>query len=204
MLEHIRKNRGQAFILDKVLLGVKNETLAPIFFGRESPRVLCGERFYGRFSCVGLFLVETDRTIYTLGTSTRSAEDFFSILKAFGIKGIADVRRFPRSRKFPHFTREKIAEQSREQDLSYHWLGDLLGGFRKGGYENYKKEASYLEGLQKLEALAEESRFVLVCAERLPWKCHRLQISRSLVKRGWNVIHIIDRDRTWQPSGNFD
>lgn len=143
--------------------------------------------------------MKTDRTIYTLGTSTRSLEDFFSILKAFGIKGIADVRRFPRSRKFSHFNKEKIEEESREQNLSYHWLGDHLGGFRKGGYENYKKEPSYLEGLQKVEALAEEHPFVLICAERFPWKCHRLQISQSLVERGWDMIHIIDRDRTWVP-----
>lgn len=143
--------------------------------------------------------MKTERTIYTLGTSTRSLEDFFAILKAFGIKGIADVRRFPRSRKFPHFNRERIEEESEEQNLSYHWLGDLLGGFRKGGYESYKKEPSYLEGLQKVEALAEQYPFVLVCAERFPWKCHRLQISRSLVERGWDVIHIIDRDRTWRP-----
>ena len=143
--------------------------------------------------------MKTERTIYTLGTSTRSLEDFFAILKVFGIKGIADVRRFPRSRKFPHFNRERIEQESRERNLSYHWLGDLLGGFRKGGYESYKKEPSYLEGLQKVEALAEQYPFVLVCAERFPWKCHRLQISRSLVERGWDVIHIIDRDRTWRP-----
>jgi uncharacterized protein (DUF488 family) len=143
--------------------------------------------------------MKTERTIYTLGTSTRSLEDFFSILKAFGIKGIADVRRFPRSRRFSHFNRERIEEESREQNLYYHWLGELLGGFRKGGYENYKKEPSYLEGLHKVEALAEQSPCVLVCAERLPWKCHRLHISRSLVERGWDMIHIIDQDRTWQP-----
>jgi len=143
--------------------------------------------------------MKTERTIYTLGTSTRSLEDFFSILTAFGIKGIADVRRFPRSRKFSHFNKERIEEETREQNLSYHWLGDLLGGFRKGGYENYKKEPSYLEGLQKVEALAEQAPFVLVCAERFPWKCHRSHISRSLAERGWDVIHIIDRDRTWRP-----
>ena len=142
--------------------------------------------------------MKAERTIYTLGTSTRSLEDFFSTLKDFWIKGIADVRRFPRSRKFPHFNKEKIEEESREQNLSYHWLGDLLGGFRKGGYENYKKEPSYLEGLQKVEALAEQYPFVLVCAERFPWKCHRLSIARELEKQGLDVIHIIDEKRTWK------
>jgi uncharacterized protein (DUF488 family) len=145
--------------------------------------------------------MKTDRIIYTLGTSTRSLEDFFSILTTFGIKGIADVRRFPRSRRFSYFNKEKIEEESREQNLFYHWLGDLLGGFRKGGYEHNKKQPSYLEGIEKVEALAEEYPFVLICAERLPWKCHRLQISRSLVESGWDVIHIIDRDRTWRPKG---
>ena len=143
--------------------------------------------------------MKPDRIIYTLGTSTRSLEDFFSIVKAFGIKGIADVRRFPTSRKFSHFSRERMEAGSRALKLAYHWLGESLGGFRKGGYENYKQEPAYLKGLQKVEALAQESPLVLVCAERIPWKCHRLQMSQSLVARGWEVIHIIDGERTWQP-----
>jgi uncharacterized protein (DUF488 family) len=143
--------------------------------------------------------MKAERIIYTLGTSTRSLEDFFSIVMAFGIKGIADVRRFPRSRKFSHFNRERMEEESRARNLVYHWLGEGLGGFRKGGYENYKNEPAYLEGLVTLETLAQNSLLVLVCAERLPWKCHRLQIAQSLVTQGWEVIHIIDGDRTWRP-----
>ncbi|MGD2124790.1 MAG: DUF488 domain-containing protein [Desulfobacteraceae bacterium] len=137
-------------------------------------------------------------TIYTLGTSTRSLEEFFSILKEYGIKAIADVRRFPKSSRYPHFNRENLEEAAGAQELDYHWLGDVLGGFRKGGYEAYKEEPAYEEGLNRLGDLARDSLTVFICAERLTWKCHRMHISRSLMERGWDVIHIIEADRTWQ------
>ena len=144
---------------------------------------------------------ETSKTIYTLGTSNRSTDEFFSLLKAFGIRGIADVRRFPRSTRFPHFSRENLEKEARRREIVYCWLGDLLGGFRSGGYEAYKEEEAYGRGIEAVEALARELATVLICAERLPWKCHRLQISRSLEERGWEMVHIIDEGRTWQPKG---
>ncbi|RLB42220.1 MAG: hypothetical protein DRH12_06215 [Deltaproteobacteria bacterium] len=75
-----------------------------------------------------------------------------------------------------------------------------LGGYRKGGYEKYKSTPEYREGLEKLENLGQEDTSVIVCAELLPWKCHRFQVAEDLVSRGWRVIHIIDRERTWEPS----
>lgn len=142
--------------------------------------------------------MKTKKKIYTLGTSNRSLQDFFAILKAFGIEGIVDVRRFPKSNRFLHFTRKDLEESAKANNFSYHWLGDLLGGFRKGGYEAYKRGPSYLKGLGEIENLAGAFPVVLICAERLPWKCHRFKISQSLVERGWNVIHIIGQDHTWQ------
>ena len=142
--------------------------------------------------------MEASNVIYTLGTSNRSLDDFFSLLKTYGIGGIVDIRRFPGSRRFPHFDRASIEKESRRLNLFYCWLGDLLGGFRSGSYEFYKKEASYYRGLEKIEHLTNESLVVLVCAERLPWRCHRFKISQSLKQRGFDVIHIIDKDRTWR------
>jgi uncharacterized protein (DUF488 family) len=75
-----------------------------------------------------------------------------------------------------------------------------LGEFRSGGYESYKSKEAYLSGISKVEAVAVKSPTVIVCAEKLPWKCHRFHISRSLSERGWEVIHIIDQDNTWQPT----
>jgi len=139
------------------------------------------------------------RTIYTLGTSTRSLHDFLEIMETYGIEGIADVRRFPASRRYLHFNLQNLETVTRERGLAYYWLGDLLGGYRRGGYASYQEEPSYLRGLEELEAIATRVLSVIVCAERFPWKCHRLQISRSLRERGWEVIHIIEKDRTWQP-----
>ena len=139
------------------------------------------------------------KTIYTLGTSTRSMEDFFSALKTYGVNGISDVRSFPKSRKYPHFNRDHLEAEAKRRNLLYQWLGDLLGGYRRGGYEAYMREVSYQRGIQKLEHLAKEIPTVVICAERLPWKCHRFKISHSLTERGWNVVHIIERDRIWQP-----
>ncbi|MBW1910100.1 MAG: DUF488 domain-containing protein [Deltaproteobacteria bacterium] len=144
--------------------------------------------------------MEVSEVIYTLGTSTRKPAEFFSLIEIYGIKGIVDVRRFPQSKRFPHFNKDNIKKESERLGISYYWLGDLLGGFRTGGYESYKKEASYLKGLKKVESMAKESVIVLICAERLPRKCHRFQIAKSLKVHGWEVIHIIDEGHTWQLS----
>lgn len=144
--------------------------------------------------------MEVSEVIYTLGTSTREIGEFFSLIEIYGIKSIVDVRRFPQSKRFPHFNKDKIKKESERLGISYYWLGDLLGGFRTGGYESYKKEASYLKGLNEVESMAKESVIVLICAERLPRKCHRFQIAKSLKEHGWEVIHIIDEGHTWQPS----
>jgi uncharacterized protein (DUF488 family) len=140
------------------------------------------------------------KTIYTLGTSNRSMVDFFSVLETYKINYIADVRRFPKSRKYPHFNRDYLEAEAKARDLFYQWLGDLLGGYRSGGYEAYMREVSFQRGLQKVEHLAKEISTVLICAERLPWKCHRFKISYSLTEKGLNVVHIIERNRIWQPN----
>jgi uncharacterized protein (DUF488 family) len=142
---------------------------------------------------------KTSRVIYTLGTSNRAIDEFVSLLDAYDITGIVDVRRFPGSRRFPHFSKKSLEKTFKQKRISYYWLGEPLGGFRKGGYETYQKETAYLEGIDTLEHLAEEMRLAVICAERLPWKCHRLKIAHSLTSRGWDVIHIIDQNRTWRP-----
>jgi uncharacterized protein (DUF488 family) len=139
------------------------------------------------------------KTIYTLGTSTRALDEFFSVLEVYGIKGIGDVRRFPKSTRYAHFNRESLESEAEKRGLSYIWLGDLLGGFRTGGYQKYQKEEAYLGGIEKLEQMGTQNSTLFICAERLPWKCHRRFIAQSLMERGWEVIHIIEKDRIWQP-----
>jgi len=136
--------------------------------------------------------------IYTLGTSLRSLEDFIEILHSYDIESVIDVRSFPTS-KIPHFTKSTLETILRQEGIEYHYLGKELGGFRKGGYEEYSKGEEFASGIRRLERIAERKQSVIICAERFPWKCHRRYISRALSKKGWHIEHIIDKDRTWIP-----
>lgn len=137
-------------------------------------------------------------TIYTLGTGRRSEEDFIEILDGFGIQVVADVRRFPAS-KLLHFSRASLQPLLEGAEIGYHFLGEELGGFRKGGYEQYTLDEGFMKGIGRLEELARSAVTVIICAEHLPWKCHRRWIARELHRRGWHVVHIIDKGKTWEP-----
>lgn len=133
-----------------------------------------------------------------MGTSDRSAEDFCGLLGEHQIRRLVDVRRFPTSR-FPHFSGKALAALAREGGREYFYLGDLLGGYRRGGYVQHLQTDEFRAGLDRLEQLAAEARTVILCAERFPWRCHRRFIAAALEDRGWQIFHIIDRGRTWQP-----
>ncbi|RMG65826.1 MAG: DUF488 domain-containing protein [Calditrichaeota bacterium] len=137
--------------------------------------------------------------IFTVGTSNRTEQAFLALLRAYGIEQLVDVRRFPTSQRFPHFKKEALAAACRSAGLHYLWLGDLLGGYRKGGYEAYMQTPGFAQGLNRLERLAQEHPTAFCCSERLPWKCHRRFIARALESRGWQVVHILDEDRIWTP-----
>ena len=136
--------------------------------------------------------------IYSIGTSLRSAEDFMEIISAYGIMAVIDVRSYPRS-KIEHFSRQPFSGLLQEGGIQYYFLGKELGGLRKGGYASYIITEEFHEGVRKLEAIAGKQTSVIVCAERFPWKCHRKWISLELHKHGWDVRHIIDKDKVWIP-----
>lgn len=138
------------------------------------------------------------KQIYTIGTSNRTAEAFGDILHHYGILNLADVRRFPASR-FEHFKKENLESFCRRHGIVYFWVGDLLGAFRSGSYEQYCETDEFLTGLEKVQILARSKNTALCCAERLPWKCHRQFIARRMESRGWEVVHILDKDDIWQP-----
>ena len=142
---------------------------------------------------------KTSKRIYTLGTSNRSLQEFLGLLEGFGIKQVFDVRSFPQSKRFPHFNRETLEGALKGAGLSYHWLGKELGGYRRGGYEAYLKTEAFREGLLKLVSLATKAPGAIVCAERFPWRCHRRFISLALQELGFEVIHIIEKERIWCP-----
>lgn len=137
--------------------------------------------------------------VYSLGTSTRGIEEFLDILELKGITQVCDVRSFPTSKRYPHFSRQPLAASLREAGISYTWLGGDLGGYRKGGYESHMDTPAFLEGLEELEAIASAAPTAFICAELLPWKCHRRFIGGALQARGWKVVHVIDATRDWVP-----
>lgn len=136
------------------------------------------------------------RLIYTLGTSNRTTERFLNLIKAFGIQVVIDIRRFPTSR-FEHFKKEKLKALIESEGMRYVYLGEELGGYRKGGYKSFIHSPQFLSGLDKLEREGERGLSLILCAERFPWRCHRRFVAQALQERGWEVQHIIDEKRIW-------
>lgn len=140
------------------------------------------------------------RVIYTVGTSNRAIEQFIGLLKSYNIEVVLDVRSFPTSR-FEHFKQENLSGYLKEAGIEYIHLKEL-GGYRKGGYKSYIKTSEFEEGLKKLEEIAETKIAAIVCAEKLPWRCHRRYITDELSKKGWEIEHIIDEKSGSQKSLN--
>lgn len=112
------------------------------------------------------------------------------LLVSHGIKRAVDVRRFPKSR-FPHFCKEELERSLRKQGIEYIWLGEQLGGYRKGGYEAWMQDRAFEEGLRLLMDLASSVLTAFFCAERQPWRCHRRFIAKRLKEEGWEVIELM-------------
>jgi uncharacterized protein (DUF488 family) len=145
-------------------------------------------------------------TIWTIGHSTRTLQEFLDMLSGYRIEAIADVRRFPGSRRYPHFAGEALATTLPTHGIAYRWM-PKLGGRRKvqpgspntawrnasfQGYADYTATAEFAEGLAELLRLAATRRTALMCAEAVWWHCHRSLIADVLKLRGIEVIHIVD------------
>lgn len=133
---------------------------------------------------------ERDKVIYSAGTGARPLAEFIALLRGCGVAVAADVRSFPSSRRYPHFSREELRRSLAREGIEYVWLGECLGGFREGGYESHMLTEGFQRGLEELEELARRSPTVFFCAERHPRRCHRRFISRALEERGWKVLHL--------------
>jgi uncharacterized protein (DUF488 family) len=147
--------------------------------------------------------------VHTLGHSTLALQDFLGLLEAHGLDTIADVRRFPASRRHPHFAREPLAAALAARGVGYAWLV-ALGGRRDPrpdsphvawrnaafrGYADHMDGADFRDGLDALLGLAEGRRAAVMCAEAVPWRCHRQLIADALVVRGVEVRHVIGAGR---------
>lgn len=131
------------------------------------------------------------REVYTVGHSNLSLEEFLALLSGWGIELVVDVRRFPTSKKHPHFQREDLARALAHAGIGYVFMGEELGGYRKGGYEAYMRTVEFREGLGKLAELARGRKVAVMCAERDPRGCHRRFIAAALAAQGIRVVHIL-------------
>lgn len=130
--------------------------------------------------------------VWTIGHSNRSVEKFLELLKEHEIQVLADVRRFPAS-KVEHFKRELMEKWLPENGVEYVWLGEELGGYRRGGYEKHMRTKLFREGIRRLLEIAERKRVCIMCLEVNPRYCHRRFISAFLERKGVEVIHVIGR-----------
>jgi len=144
-------------------------------------------------------------TVLTIGHSTRTLEEFVQLLEAYGVTLVVDVRTVPRSRHNPQFNKEAMPDALKHFGIRYMHLPDI-GGLRRPkpnsvnlawknpsfrGYADYMQTKDFTDNLLKIMALAREHRVALMCAEALPWRCHRSLISDALVARHVKVGHII-------------
>jgi len=149
-------------------------------------------------------------TVWTVGHSTRSGEEFVQILKAHGIQVLVDVRSFPGSRRYPQFNRATLAESLKQAGIEYRHE-PRLGGRRTPrkdshntawknasfrAYADHMESEEFRNGVKGLLELAANGRTAVMCAEALWWRCHRRLISDYLKTEGHAVIHILDKNKT--------
>jgi len=139
------------------------------------------------------------KMLYTIGHSNRKIDMFLKLLNKYDIKIVIDVRRFPKSRKYPWFNKDELRNILSSNNIKYIWLGEYLGGYRKEGYVNYMNTDEYYRGIKMVTKIISSSNdyITLLCSEKLWFKCHRRFISDTLTKMGYKVIHIIDEDKTY-------
>lgn len=154
--------------------------------------------------------MKPSNVVYTIGHSTRSADTFVALLEAHAVTQLADVRTVPRSRHNPQFNGEALAATLASHAIGYERMQGL-GGFRKStpdsanagwrnlsfrGYADYMQTPEFVENLGALIALAEHASVAIMCAEAVPWRCHRSLIADALTVRGIRAEEIVSESKT--------
>ncbi|ALV22395.1 DUF488 domain-containing protein [Carnobacterium antarcticum] len=151
--------------------------------------------------------------IYTIGHSTHSSEEFTDWLKAYKIETLVDVRSYPGSKHMPQFNKENMEKWIPEQGIRYLHMPELGGrrkknreideslinGWRNPSFRNYAAYSlteEYEKGISGLMAIEDKERLCYMCSESVPWRCHRLVISNTLVLKGLSVHHIMTEKKT--------
>jgi uncharacterized protein (DUF488 family) len=148
--------------------------------------------------------MHTKLHIFTIGHSTRSLEEFLAILKEYGITELVDIRTIPKSRHNPQFNHDNLADYLRNHHIGYRHQKNL-GGLRHThansinlawrnasfrGYADYMQTPEFQEGIQELIKTAQEKKVAIMCAEAVPWRCHRSLIGDALLAHGVKVDDI--------------
>ncbi len=148
-------------------------------------------------------------TIFTIGHSTRSIDDFIKLLHSFNIKFLADIRTYPGSRRFPHFNKENLKEYLAENNICYQHI-PALGGRRKAvkdsknnawknesfrGYADHMETEEFKNSINELEETAFDQVTAYMCSEGVWWRCHRSLVSDYLKWKGWKVLHIFSEQK---------
>ena len=151
-----------------------------------------------------------DVTIRTVGHSTRTREEFVSLLEAHGLRRLIDVRSIPKSRRHPHFAQEALADILPAAGIGYDWM-PALGGLRRPrrdspnsawrntsfrGYADHMQSDEFREAVDELIERGRGNDLVIMCAEALPWRCHRSLIGDALLVRGATVLDIMTETKT--------
>jgi uncharacterized protein (DUF488 family) len=142
--------------------------------------------------------------LYTVGHSTHDLDEFLELLRSHVIAAVADVRRFPGSRRYPHFNAAALGQSLPAVGIEYVPFVEL-GGRRQPrpdspntawrnaafrGYADYMQTPDFLTGLEKLEQLGRVKKTAVMCSEAVPWRCHRSLIADAMRIRGWKVLDI--------------
>ena len=147
-------------------------------------------------------------TVFTAGHGTRTTEELAALLQEGDVELLVDVRRFPGSRRHPHFSSDALARSLPPLGIAYDWRGEDLGGRRSrrkdgasrhpawrndafGAYADYMDTQPFRDALEQLERDAAKTAVAVMCAETLWWRCHRRLIADALVLRGVEVVHLI-------------
>jgi uncharacterized protein (DUF488 family) len=144
-------------------------------------------------------------TVFTIGHSTRTLAELVAMLQSHDVSELVDVRTVPRSRHVPQFNAETLAGDLARSGIEYVSL-PALGGLRKPrpdsinmawrnasfrGYADYMQTSAFRAGLKQLIQIASAKRTAIMCAEAVPWRCHRSLIADALVIRGWRVLDLM-------------
>ena len=145
--------------------------------------------------------------IFTVGHSTRSIDEFVELLRVHGVKEIVDIKSIPRSRHNPQFNTDVLEHSLLQEHMSYKHIKEL-GGLRRArkdslnlgwrnasfrGFADYMATPEFSQGLETLIEIARAKETAIMCAEAVPWRCHRSLIGDALTKKGWVVRDIMSR-----------